>query len=184
MTRRGPVPEASRSAVEPAAVEAPRAWYAVRTRSRHEKLVRDELQARGAEPFLPLWERWSRWKDRRVRIATPLFPGYCFARFGPAERLRVLTVRGVVGIVGGPGGPEPVPPRELEAVRALVEGPLRYDPCPFLEVGMEVEVIRGPLLGVRGRLLRKGRSTRLLVGVNLIRQGVSLDIDAADVAPV
>jgi transcription antitermination factor NusG len=96
----------------------------------------------------------------------------------------VLTVRGVVAVVGGKGGPEPVAPRELEAVRALVDGPLRYDPCPFLEVGMEVEVIRGSLLGVRGRLLRKGRTSRLIVGVNLIRQGVSLDIDAADVRPV
>ena len=119
-----------------------------------------------------------------MKIATPLFPGYCFARFDPADRLRVLTVRGVVAVVGGKGGPEPVAPRELEAVRALVDGPLRYDPCPFLEVGMEVEVIRGPLLGVRGRLLRKGRTSRLIVGVNLIRQGVSLDIDAADVEPV
>ena len=71
-----------------------------------------------------------------------------------------------------------------DAVRALVDGPLRFDPCPFLEVGMEVEVIRGPLAGVRGQLLRKGRTSRLLVGVNLIRQGVSLDIDAADVRPV
>ncbi len=160
------------------------AWYAIRTRSRHEKLVRDELAARGVEPFLPLWDRRSRWKDRYVTVATPLFPGYCFGRFDPGEKLRVLTTRGVVGIVGTHGTIEAVAPAELDAVRALVEGPLRYDPCPFLEVGQEVEVIRGPLAGVRGRLVRKGRTTRLVLAVNLIRQGVSLDIDAADVAPV
>ena len=45
-------------------------------------------------------------------------------------------------------------------------------------------MVRGPLLGVRGRLVRKGRTTRLIVAVDLIRQGVSLDIDVADVEPV
>lgn len=164
------------------AAAAPR-WYALRTRSRHEKVVRDELAARGIEPFLPLWKRWSRWKDRRKAISTPLFPGYCFARFGCEDKLRVLTTRGVVAIVGARGVMEPVPTEELEAIRHLAEGPLRYDPCPFLEEGMEVEVVRGPLMGVRGRLVRKERTARLVLAVNLIRQGVSLEIDAADVAP-
>jgi transcription antitermination factor NusG len=159
-------------------------WYAVRTRSRHELVVRDDLAARGVEPFLPLWVRWSRWKDRRKRIATPLFPGYCFARFAHTEKLRVLTTRGVVEVLGSNGTIEPVSPAELEAIRTLVNGPLRYDPCPFLDEGMAVEVVRGPLMGVRGRLVRKERSARLVLQVDLIRQGVWLEIDAADVAPV
>ncbi|HEV8661766.1 MAG TPA: transcription termination/antitermination NusG family protein, partial [Candidatus Methylomirabilis sp.] len=63
------------------------AWYALRTRSRHEKLVRDQLATRGIEPFLPLVTRWRRWADRRKQVAFPLFPGYCFARFPLRERL-------------------------------------------------------------------------------------------------
>ncbi len=159
-------------------------WYALRTRSRHEKAVRDRLAARGVEPFLPLWVRWSRWKDRRKQIATPLFPGYCFAWFPLEEKLRVLKTPGVVEIVGVNGVVEPVPPAEIEAVRSLVNGPLRYDPCPFLEEGMTVEVVRGPLMGVRGRLLRKDRAARLVISVTLIRQAAAVEIDAADVAPV
>lgn len=159
-------------------------WYAVRTRSRHEKVVRDHLAARGAEPFLPLWTRWSRWKDRRKQIATPLFPGYCFARFGIEQKLQVLKTPGVVEIIGTNGAIEPVPAAEIEAIRTLANGPLRYDPCPFLEEGAEVEVVRGPLMGVRGRLLRKDRSARLVIGVTLIRQAASVEIDAADIAPI
>lgn len=159
-------------------------WYAVRTRSRHEKVVRDQLTAKGVEPFLPLWMRWSRWKDRRKQIATPLFPGYCFARFQLSQKLQVLKTPGVVGIVGTNGVIEPVPPAEIEAVRTLVNGPLRYDPCPFLTEGMEVEVVRGPLMGVRGRLLRKDRAARLVISVTLIRQAASVEIDVGDIAPV
>lgn len=159
-------------------------WYALRTRSRHEKTVSEHLAARGVDPFLPLWTRWSRWKDRRKQISTPLFPGYCFARFQLDQKLQVLKTPGVVEIVGINSIIEPVPEAEIEAVRTLVNGPLRYDPCPFLETGMEVEVVRGPLMGVRGRLLRKDRTARLVISVTMIRQAASVEIDAADVTAV
>jgi len=159
-------------------------WYAIRTRSRHEKLVRDELAAKGMEVFLPLVQRWRQWKDRRKLVAFPLFPGYCFASFLPAGRVAVLAANGVVQILGNPEGPIPIPDSEIEAVRRLVESILPYDPHPYLKEGMLVEVIRGPLAGLRGILLRKGARARLVIGVSLIQQGASVELDALDVSPV
>ena len=159
-------------------------WYALRTRSRHEKRVREQLEARGIEPFLPLVDRLRQWKDRRKRVAFPLFPGYCFARFPLSLRVTVLATHGVVQILGNQDGPVPVPDVEVEAVRRLVESTLPYDPHPYLTEGMQVEVIRGPLAGVRGVLLRKGARARLVIGVTLIHQGASVELDALDVAPV
>ncbi len=160
-------------------------WYAIRTRSRAEKRVREQLEGcPGVEVFLPLWDRWSRWKDRNKKVQFPLFPGYCFARFPYADRLRILKTFGVVNLVGMKGQPEPIPESEIDAVRTLVQSTLRYDPHPYLTEGMEVEVVRGPLMGVRGRLDRKDRSARLVLCVNLIRQSVAVEIDAADVAPL
>jgi hypothetical protein len=79
-------------------------WYALRTRSRHEKRVRDELGGRpSVEVFLPLYQRWSWWGDRRKQVDAPLFPGYCFAQFRYADRLVVLKAFGVIDLVG-PGG--------------------------------------------------------------------------------
>ena len=159
-------------------------WYALRTRSRHEKRVREQLEARGIEPFLPLVERWRQWKDRRKRVAFPLFPGYCFARFPLSQRVVVLATHGVVQILGNQDGALPVPDTEIEAVRRLVESILPYDPHPYLTEGMQVEVIRGPLAGLRGLLLRKGARARLVIGVTLIHQGASVELDAHDVIPV
>jgi transcription antitermination factor NusG len=159
-------------------------WYALRTRSRHEKHVREQLETRGIEPFLPLVERWRQWKDRRKRVAFPLFPGYCFARFPLSQRVAVLATQGVVQILGNRDGPVPVPDAEIEAVRRLVESTLPYDPHPYLTEGMQVEVIRGPLAGLRGLLLRKGARARLVIGVRLIQQGASVELDALDVVPV
>ncbi len=159
-------------------------WYAIRTRSRHEKKVLDQLMSREIEAFLPLYERWSQWKDRKKKVQFPLFSGYCFARFPLTERLRVLTAFGVAGLVGINGVADPVDDAEIEAVRRLVGSLLPYDPYPFLTEGMEVEVVRGPLAGVRGKLLRKDRATRLVLSVTLIRQAAVVEIHPADVAPV
>lgn len=159
-------------------------WYAVRTRSRHERKVRDQLIERQIETFLPLWDRWSRWKDRMKKVEAPLFSGYCFARFVMSERVRVLSAHGVAGLVGVAGRAEALPDGEIEAIRRLVASRFRYDPHPLIEEGMEVEVVRGPLAGVRGRLLRKDRSSRLVIAVQLINQATSVEIHPGDVVRV
>ena len=153
-------------------------WYAIRTRSRHEKRVRDQLAARDIEPFLPLVDRRSRWKDRRKLVSFPVFPGYCFARFPLHKRLAVLTAHGVVQILGNNVGPIPVPEAEIEGIRRLVTSMLQYDPHPYLQEGDRVEVIHGPLTGLQGVLLRKGSRARLVLSVQLIRQAVSVELDA------
>jgi transcription antitermination factor NusG len=159
-------------------------WYAIATRSRHEKAVHARLLGRQIEAFLPLAECWNRWKDRTARVEAPLFPGYCFARFPLTDRLRVMSLGGVVSIMGTAGRPEPIEEKEIDTIRRLVETKLRHDPHPFLVEGMEVEVVRGPLTGVRGRLIHKDRKTRLVLGVRLIRQAVMVEIHPADVAPL
>ncbi len=157
------------------------AWYAVWTRSRHEQVVREQLERKGFEVFLPTITRWSRWKDRKKKIAWPLFPGYCFARFEPGERLPILKCSGVVSIVSFDGEPAPVPDFEIDGIRRLVTSDLQYDPCPLIREGMMAEVTHGPLKGVVGRLVRKGAHARLVLSVDLIGQAVSVEVDAADV---
>jgi len=95
----------------------PLRWYALRTKSRHEKLVRDRLEKQGIEPLLPTVKRLSQWKDRKKEIEVPLFSGYCFVRFGSQQKLPVLKTIGVVEVVGGGTKPEPIPDEEIAALR-------------------------------------------------------------------
>jgi transcription antitermination factor NusG len=168
--------------------EAPRltpahdtSWYAIWTRSRHEQIVREQLERKGFDAFLPTITRWSRWKDRKKQIDWPLFPGYCFARINMVDRLPVLKCSGVVNIVSFNGEIAPIPDHEIESIRQLIETDLQFDPCPLIREGMLVEVVHGPLRGVVGRLVRKGSHARLVLSVELIGQGVSVEVDAADV---
>jgi transcription antitermination factor NusG len=157
------------------------AWYAVWTRSRHEQVVREQLERKGIEAFLPTITKGSRWKDRKKQIEWPLFPGYCFVRFNAADRLPVLKCTGVVNIVSFDGDIVPIPEHEIDGIRRLLQSDLQFDPCPLIREGMLVEVIHGPLKGVVGRLVRKGAHARLVLSVDLIGQAVSVEVDAADV---
>ncbi|WP_447978443.1 UpxY family transcription antiterminator [Candidatus Nitrospira bockiana] len=160
-------------------------WFALRTRSRAEKVVHEQLRHRGLETLLPLVTKVSQWKDRKKRIEWPLFPGYCFARFKPAEKLTVLQSPGVVEIIGSARDQaEPVSDAEIAALQRLVAARKPAEPYPSLIEGMEVEVIRGPLAGIRGKLIRKGNHCRLILAINVIRQGAAVEIQAEDVLPV
>jgi transcription antitermination factor NusG len=162
----------------------PAQWFAIWTRSRHEQVVREQLERKHLVAFLPTITRWSRWKDRKKKIDWPLFPGYCFAQFNPDDVLPILKCTGVVSIVSVEGRPAPIPEYELDSIRLLVGSDLQFDPCPLIREGMMVEVTHGPLRGVIGRLLRKDApKARLVLSVDLIGQAVSVDVDAADVKP-
>jgi transcriptional antiterminator NusG len=157
-------------------------WFAIWTRSRHEQVVREQLERKKIAAFLPTITRWSRWKDRKKKIDWPLFPGYCFAQFDPDDPLPVLKCTGVVNIVSVEGKPASIPEYELDSIRLLVGSDLQFDPCPMIREGEMVEVVHGPLRGVVGRLMRKDTKTaRLVLSVNLIGQAVSVEVDAADV---
>jgi transcriptional antiterminator NusG len=157
-------------------------WFAIWTRSRHEQVVRQQLQTKHIDAFLPTITKWSRWKDRKKKIDWPLFPGYCFARFDPDDALPVLKCSGVVNIVSVEGKPAPIPEYELESIRLLVASELHFDPCPLIKEGMMIEVTHGPLQGVIGRLMRKDAArARLVLAVDMIGQAVSVEVDAADV---
>jgi len=180
MNHNSPIDPAS--GIVPATNEEVR-WYALWTRSRHEQVVREQLEQKHVESFLPTVTRWSRWKDRKKKIDWPLFPGYCFARFNARERLPILKCTGVVNIISFEGEPAPIPEHEIDSIRTLIDSELAYDPCPMIREGMMVEVAHGPLKGVIGRLMRKGAHARLVLSVDLIGQAVSVEVDAADVRP-
>jgi transcription antitermination factor NusG len=158
-------------------------WYAIWTKSRHERVVHTQLEQKGYEAFLPLVRRWSRWKDRKKQIDWPLFPGYCFVRCEPQYSLPVLTCAGVVTILTFDSQLAVVAEHEIEAIRRVVGSELRFESSPLVE-GTTVQVVRGPLTGVIGRLVRKGAHARLLLSVDLIRQAVSVEVHAADVEPL
>ena len=163
-------------------------WFVLHTRARHEKAVRNRLSQQGIEQLLPMRTRLSQWTDRKKLIEEPLFPGYCFAKFLAPERITVLDVPGVAYIVGREGYPEPVPQEEIDALIRLTTSKLSCDPYVSMSEGTPegtpVEIIKGPLSGIRGRLIRRERHHYVIIGVQLLQKGATVSVDVNDVAAI
>jgi transcription antitermination factor NusG len=159
-------------------------WYAAYTSANHEKRVAQQLAERGVEHFLPLYASVRRWKDRRVQLELPLFPGYIFVRLALREKLRVLQIPGLACLVGFGGLPAPLPDQEVLALRSGLSKHLHASPHPFLTIGRRVRITSGALAGLVGILLRRKSGLRLVLSVELIMRSISVDIDESDVMPV
>lgn len=159
-------------------------WFALRTRARHEKVVRGHLHGRGFEQMLPTATRLSQWGDRKKLIEEPLFPGYCFARFYLHEMNTVRQVHGVAYIVGREGYPEPVPQEEIDALIRLTRSGIKCEPYASLSEGTPVQIVRGPLTGIRGRLIRKERHHYVIIGVELIQKGATVSVEVDDIITI
>src|SRR5258708_8626436 len=125
-------------------------WYAVRTRSRHEKLVARQLENQGIESFLPIVTQTRNWSDRRKQVETPLFSGYAFLRMihSPDDRVRVLRTQGVVSFVGVHGTGTPIPDHQIDDIKTLFATRIPYKNRPFLPLGHHLPVPAGPLPGL------------------------------------
>ena len=162
-------------------------WYAVYVRSRHEFRVQEYLANARIENFLPAVDRMSRWKDRKKLVTFPLFPGYLFVHI-PGRKdafLSVLKMPGVVKFLSlRPGPPDPVPEGQIASLKNLVSAGKDIEPYPYLKEGRRVRIKWGPLAGVEGILTEKRGQHMLVLSIDILQQGASVRIDAADVEPV
>ena len=159
-------------------------WFALRLRSKYERVTAAHLRQRGFEEYAPCYKVQKRWSDRTKSMDQFLFPGYVFCRFDPNDRLRIITAPGVVDVVGFGKSPQRIPDAEIERVRRMVESGVPISPYPYVEVGQAVLIERGPLSGVEGILVEIKGKTRLVVSVNLLRRSVSAEVDRQSVRPI
>jgi transcription antitermination factor NusG len=159
-------------------------WYAAYTSANREKRVAEQLKLRSVEHFLPLYDSMRRWKDRRMNLQLPLFPGYVFVRLALRDRLRVLEAPGVAKLVGFNGTPTALPQQEIEALRTSLRDGVRAKPHPYLKVGRRARVKAGPLQGMQGILVRRKNASRFVISLDLIMRSVAVEVEALELEPM
>ena len=161
-------------------------WYAVQTRSRHEKMVARQLERQGFATFLPLTSQLRQWSDRRKLVELPLFPGYAFLQmvYEPEERLRVLGTEGIVSFVGVHGQGMPIPDKQIEHIQTLLAANVPFESYPFLKVGQRVRIRSGSLNGTEGILVGQEGDRMLVISVELIQRSVSIRLQGYEVEPI
>jgi transcription antitermination factor NusG len=164
---------------------AERQWYAIRTRSRHEKIVSDQLEQRGIESFLPLVRRTHKWSDRVKEVDLPLFAGYNFVRLilSSTDRLRVLQIYGVAGFVGIQGSGTPIPENQIQDIRTILASKVPFEESTSLTVGQRVRIRGGSLDGVEGILTAHNGDQSLMISIEPIQRALCIRVQGYDVEP-
>ncbi len=153
-------------------------WFAVHTRSRHEKSVHEQLRGKQIESFLPLYRSAKRWKNGQCGAELPLFSGYVFVRIDGRMQLPVLQTPGVARFVAFGGQPVPVPDYEIAQLEIVTSKGVDVCPHPFLTVGEKVQILCGPLTGLTGILSRTKGKSRVVVSLDLISRSISVELDS------
>ncbi len=152
-------------------------WFAVYTNPRAEKKVHAELIREGIEVYLPLQRTLKLWSDRKKWVEEPLFRSYIFVHISESEYYAVLNTPGVVRFITFEGKAVPVPEQQIEAIRYYLssdEKPVAVD--PGLVPGQVVEVMKGPLRGLRGELVEISGRRKVKVEIEAIGQSIMVTI--------
>jgi transcription antitermination factor NusG len=162
-------------------------WYAVRTRSRHEKIATQQLDSRGIETFLPLVNQVRQWSDRKRQVEVPVFSGYSFVRLNYSigeQRMSVLQTHGVVSFVGVQRTGVPIPDAQIENLRTLLASKIPVKEHQFLRIGQRVRVRGGALNGIEGILASQSGERSLVISIESIQRSLSIRVEGYDVEPV
>lgn len=163
------------------------AWFALYVQVNHEKEVTKRLEQKAIDCYLPLLECWSKRRDRRKRIHTPVFPGYIFVHtiLDNYTNVNILKIPGAVHILRNTEGPLPIPDYQIDNLKTLLGGSTEPSLHPYLKEGDWVQVVRGPLTGCTGILVRHNpKKGRLVISIDIIHKSVSVELDMEDVEPM
>ena len=157
-------------------------WYVVHTRSRHEYKVNTRLIQKNLTTFLPEIESWSKQKDRKKKILSPLFPGYVFAEapiLDNETKLTILKTAGVVRILGKKENSEPVavPDNKINAIRSFVNSKTEIFTLQFPREGEPARIIDGPFAGIEGTVVKRNVEKELfVVSIELLKRSVAIKL--------
>lgn len=155
-------------------------WHVIYTRSRAEKKVQIELSIKDIENFLPMQKRLRQWKDRKKWVEMPLMSGYCFVNITRKEYDTVLQTVNVVGYVRFEGKAAIVPENQINSLKLMLK---QFDfevnvTNENFEPGRKVEVVEGPMIGLRGELVKAQGKNKFIIRFNEINSVFSVEIPA------
>jgi transcription antitermination factor NusG len=158
-------------------------WFAIHTRSRHEKAIAARLDSEATEIFLPLHRTRNTWKNGvHVDVDQPLFSCYLFVRIGTYDRLRVLQTPGVLGFAATTARPTPIPDEEIALLRTAT-AMLKAEPHPYLNSGDRVRIVAGALAGLEGILTRRKHEYRVVLSIEAIMRSIVVEVSEFDIEP-
>lgn len=152
-----------------------RHWMVLHTRARQEKAVARHLAAAGVKHDLPLVERITITRGRKHQAEIPLFTGYVFLKGEKQDAYDAISTKRVASFIEVRD--EARLEEELRQIHEAIASGLPIEEFTQLAVGQRARVTKGPLLGTEGVVIEEARRTRLVLHVEILGQGASVEIE-------
>jgi transcription antitermination factor NusG len=175
-----PMPDRSPADVLGTLPCAPEAWWILRTRPRQEKKLARWLRRAEVPYFVPLRRRVRNWRGRRIRSEEPLLAGYVFVRGMEVQSTRSFSSGAVVERLRVENAPGLF--AELKALDILCSLNRDLQELPGVVEGREVEILAGPMKGMRGVVTRSGAA--FVVSLEILGRVLEVALDPAEVEPL
>jgi transcription antitermination factor NusG len=155
-------------------------WYVFYTRSNAEKAVYNNLLREKYDVFLPMIKTLRLWKNRQKKIVSKvIFRSYIFVRIAESEIDEIVKMPNIVFCVSFGKKYSIVPDRDIKCIIQMLSlGQELYTEKNYSE-GERVKVVRGPLAGYEGLLLRQKDKYSFGILLNDIKQCACVDIDVS-----
>lgn len=146
-----------------------RRWFVVRTAAKHEKKAVKELRSLGVDCYIPLREKTYNYASKKVTRELPLLSGYVFVNIKREEENTVRFSHYVSRFVMLGRIRKRVTEAEMTLLRKIsTDRTLDWqtiDKAFDFTEGMPVEIIKGPLAGIRGTYLNKKNKKTFLIAL-------------------
>ena len=153
-------------------------WHAIYTKSRAEKRLYKELCSKSIECYLPLKKELRQWSDRTKWVEEPLLRSYLFVKVSEREYYYVINSNYAARYVTFGGKAVPIPEQQIKALQLFLEDENRKVDLSYenLEKGEVVEVVGGPLKGIRGEIIQIRGKNRIVIRFDSLGTCVYTDI--------
>jgi transcriptional antiterminator RfaH len=150
-------------------------WWVLYSYSRQEKQLCRLLLQQEIPFFCPTIAKRYRSPAGRMRVShLPLFANYVFLHADNEQRYHSVAT-GLVHRCLPISEPEKFL-RELVQIKRLIDLGVPLTPEEKLQPGAWVRIKSGPMTGLQGQVLKRRGERRLLVAVNFIQRGASLEL--------
>jgi transcriptional antiterminator RfaH len=150
-------------------------WWCLHTKPRQEKATARDLREQGVVYYLPQTVKESRTpQGRRIKSVGPLFAGYVFLYGDAKDRLAALRGNRLVNVLEVVDQEGLV--RDLRQVSRMLSSGLTITAEPVVPVGAKVRIATGPLTGIVGTVIRRGKRDQFVAVVHFLGRGAMVDL--------
>jgi transcriptional antiterminator RfaH len=157
-------------------------WTVLHVKPRCEKKMAEYCGHYGVEVYLPLRRETKVYQRRKVVVDKPVFSGYVFAAFDRAGRDLVVRSQALVRILDVEDQTRFL--HEMDQVRQALSVDPTLGATAALAKGTPVRIVGGPFQGLEGMVEALHGVTRVVLNVDMIGQGVRVDVDADLLEPM